>query len=30
MSLISVRSKNYDNYEFGYACIGIIDYQKTG
>ena len=28
--LICVRSNNHDNYEFGYACIGIFDYQIIG
>ena len=28
--LICVRSDNLDNYEFGYACIGIFDYQIIG
>ena len=28
--LICVHSNNHDDYEFGYACIGIFDYQIIG
>ena len=28
--LICVHSNNLDNYEFGYECIGIFDYQIIG
>ena len=28
--LICVHSNNHDDYEFGYACIGIFDYQTIG
>ena len=28
--LICVRSNNHDNYEFGYARVGIFDYQIIG
>ena len=27
ISLICVRSNNHDDYEFGYARVGIFDYQ---
>ena len=30
ISLKCIRSNNLDNYEFGYACIGIFDYHKIG
>ena len=30
ISLICARSNNHDNYEFGYACKGIFDYQIIG
>ena len=30
ISLICVCSNNHDDYEFGYACIGIFDDQIIG